>query len=76
LLDRLPFSYNHLLFNPTLVRFPAGLGDPGSNRFADVLCPNGLDPNDDRLSPMLFCMSGLPIGEGTALPRPDSGELA
>lgn len=37
--DRRPFSYNHLLFNPTLVRLPPeGLGGPGSeNRSVEVL---------------------------------------
>lgn len=85
--DRLPFSYNHLLFSPTLVRFPPdGLGEVGSeNKLADVLPLKGLpDPIDDR-RPFpklltLFWKRGLPRGEPVlpctiGLPRPDRGEL-
>lgn len=73
--DRLPFSYSHLLFSPTLVRFPPdGLGEVGSeNKLADVLPLKGLpDPIDDRrpfpklLFPKLltlFWKRGLPRGE-------------
>jgi hypothetical protein len=67
--DLLPFSYNHLLFSPTLARFPPeGLGDPGSeNSFAEDVAPIGLpDPNDDLLpfaSPDVLFWNGLPNGE-------------
>lgn len=84
---RRPFSYNHLLFNPTLVRLPpAEPGEVGSEkRLAEELAANGLvDPKEDLL-PLpklltLFWKRGLPNGEPAApctrgLPRPERGEL-
>lgn len=68
--ERLLFSYNHLLFRPTVVRFPPlGLGDPGSeNRLVAVLVENGLPPPKDDLRPpasplLLLENRGLPVGE-------------
>lgn len=42
--ERRPLSYSHLLFSPTLVRFPPeGLGGPGSeNMLVELLPPKGL----------------------------------
>lgn len=84
----LPFSYNHLLFNPTLAPFPArGLGVPGVSGKVDLETPSprGLGvPYDDLLAPfnpppaIVFCSSGLVPGENgdpAGLPDADNGEF-
>jgi hypothetical protein len=85
--DRRPLSYNHLLFNPTLVRLPpAEPGEAVSEKtLLEELAVKGLaDPKED-LRPLpklltLFWNRGLPNGEPVdpwtrGLPRPDRGEL-
>ena len=78
---RLPFSYNHLLFNPTLDPFAAnGLGVPGvSGTFIlDPPGPRGLgDPYEALLfpfnpPPIAFCNNGLDPGENgdPGIPEP------
>jgi hypothetical protein len=83
-----PFSYNHLLFNPTLAPFPVkGLGVPGVSGKADRAAPGprGLGvPYEDLLAPfspppaMVFCSRGLALGENgdpAGLPDADRGEV-
>jgi len=61
----LPFSYSHLLFRPTVDRFPVagvGVAGPSPNTLEAVLALSGLiDPNDDLLPPpTALCSRGLP----------------
>lgn len=45
--DLLPFSYSHLLFNPTLLLFPAaGVGLSAPPNIEDVLAPNPPPPSE------------------------------
>jgi hypothetical protein len=62
----LPFSYSHLLFRPTVDRFPvAGVGVPGASPYAleAVLALSGLvEPNEVVLPPpMALCSNGLTV---------------
>jgi hypothetical protein len=87
--DRRPRSYSHLLFKPTLVRFPTeGLGVPGSEKMDAVGCaPRGLgEPSEDlrfpldpplNLDGLFICANGDPfvLPPTMGLPLADNGEL-